>query len=159
MSKITYYINGNTVRELEESSPLRRDPTKTRRELEEARRKKNRRNAARRNRERAMVMNRAYVTFLSGCVIASAFAAFSLIQIRSNVTQQMKEVSALSSSVENMKAENDARYKEITTSVDLNEIKGVAMNQLGMTYASQDQIVYYTVENNNYMDQYSEIPE
>ncbi len=159
MSKITYYINGNTVRELEESSPLRRDPRKTRRELEEARRKKNRRNAARRNRERAMVMNRAYVTFLSGCVIASAFAAFSLIQIRSNVTQQMKEVSALSSSVENMKAENDARYKEITTSVDLNEIKGVAMNQLGMTYASQDQIVYYTVENNNYMDQYSEIPE
>lgn len=159
MSKTTYYINGNTVRELEESSPLRRDPRKTRRELEEARRKKNRRNAARRNRERAMVMNRAYVTFLSGCVIASAFAAFSLIQIRSNVTQQMKEVSALSSSVENMKAENDARYKEITTSVDLNEIKDVAMNQLGMTYASQDQIVYYTVENNNYMDQYSEIPE
>lgn len=159
MSKTTYYINGNTVRELEESSPLRRDPRKTRRELEEARRKKNRRNAARRNRERAMVMNRAYVTFLTGCVIASAFAAFSLIQIRSNVTQQMKEVSALSSSVENMKAENDARYKEITTSVDLNEIKDVAMNQLGMTYASQDQIVYYTVENNNYMDQYSEIPE
>lgn len=159
MSKTTYYINGSAVRELEESSPLRRDPQKTRRELEEVRKKKNRRNAARRNRERALVMNRAYVTFLTGCVIASAVSAFSLIQIRSNVTQQMREVSALSSAVENAKTQNDARYKEITTSVDLNQIKDIAINQLGMKYASQDQIVYYTVENNNYMDQYSEIPE
>ena len=61
--------------------------------------------------------------------------------------------------VENAKTQNDARYKEITTSVDLNQIKDIAINQLGMKYASQDQIVYYTVENNNYMDQYSNIPE
>ena len=33
------------------------------------------------------------------------------------------------------------------------------MNQLGMTYASEEQVVYYSVENNNYMDQYSDIPE
>jgi hypothetical protein len=43
--------------------------------------------------------------------------------------------------------------------VDLNEIKDIAMNQLGMTYASEDQIIYYSVENSNYMDQYSDIPQ
>ena len=81
MSKTTYYINGNAVREIGQPQPQRR-PQKTRRELEEARRRKNRRNAARRNRERAMVMNRAYVAFLTLCVIASAVAAFSLIRSR-----------------------------------------------------------------------------
>ncbi len=158
MEKRTYYINGNTVRELEEATPVRREH-RTRREIEEAQRRKNRRNAARRNRERNMSMSTAYVVFLSVCIIASAIAAFSLIQIRSSVTQQMKEVANIESQAADLKAENDARYKEITTSVDLNYIKDYAINQLGMTHATNDQIVYYTVDNDNYMDQYSDIPQ
>ena len=129
------------------------------RELEEIRRKKNRRTSARRNQERALSMNRAFVAFLTACVAASALVSVSLIQIRSNVTQQMKEVAALESQINDMKADNDARYKQITTSVDLNAIKDAAINRLGMKYASQDQIVYYSVDKNNYMDQYSDIPE
>ena len=71
----------------------------------------------------------------------------------------MKNVAALQSQIEDLQSDNNARYKEITNSVDLNYIKDVAMNQLGMTYASEEQVVYYSVENNNYMDQYSDIPE
>lgn len=158
MNKTTYYINGNAVRELDKAAPVRR-PQKSTRELEEIRRKKNRRKSARRNQERALSMNRAFVAFLTACVAASAFVSVSLIQIRSNVTQQMKEVAALESRINDMKADNDARYKQITTSVDLNAIKDAAINRLGMKYASQDQIVYYSVDKNNYMDQYSDIPE
>ena len=33
------------------------------------------------------------------------------------------------------------------------------MNQLGMKYAQEGQIVYYTVDNSNYMNQYSDIPQ
>ena len=142
MNKTTYYINGNAVRE-----------------LEKIRRKKNRRKSARRNQERALSMNRAFVAFLTACVAASAFVSVSLIQIRSNVTQQMNEVAALESRINDMKADNDARYKQITTSVDLNAIKDAAINRLGMKYASQDQIVYYSIDKNNYMDQYNDIPE
>lgn len=157
MSK-TYYINGNVVRELEESQPVRRDSA-ARRELEEAKRKKNRRKAARRNRENAMAMSRGYVFFLSLCVIAVAGAAFSLIKIQSSVTQRMKEVAAIESQITDLKAENDAKYKEISTSIDLNYVKDVAINQLGMKYPSPEQVVYYSVENTNYMDQYRDIPQ
>ena len=104
-------------------------------------------------------MNRAFVAFLTACVAASALVSVSLIQIRSNVTQQMKEVAALESQINDMKADNDARYKQITTSVDLNAIKDAAINRLGMKYASQDQIVYYSIDKNNYMDQYNDIPD
>ncbi len=157
MSK-TYYINGNTVRELEEAQPIRPE-RRSREEIERTRREKNRRNVARRNRERAFGMSSGYVFFLSICVAASAFSAVSLIQTQSSVTQKMKNVAALQSQIEDLQSDNNARYKEITNSVDLNYIKDVAMNQLGMTYASEEQVVYYSVENNNYMDQYSDIPE
>lgn len=104
-------------------------------------------------------MNRAFVTFLTACVLASAFVSVTVIQTRSNVTQQMKEVAALESRVADIKADNDVRYKKITTSTDLNAIKDAAINRLGMKSATQDQIVYYSVDNNNYMDQYNDIPE
>ena len=71
MNKTTYYINGNAVRELDEAAPVRR-PQKSTRELEEIRRKKNRRASARRNQERALSMNRAFVAFLTACVAASS---------------------------------------------------------------------------------------
>ena len=44
MSSKNYYVNGNTVRELD--TPVRHNQ-RTRKEIEEARRRKNRRNAAR----------------------------------------------------------------------------------------------------------------
>ena len=121
MNKTIYYVNGNAVRKLEEAEPQRHEHS-TRRELEDARRRKNRRRAARRNQERALSMNRAFVTFLTACVLASAFVSVTVIQTRSNVTQQMKEVAALESRVADIKADNDVRYKKITTSTDLNAI-------------------------------------
>lgn len=155
--KETYFVNGSTVRQLE-TQPVRRERIDRTKILEEQK-KKRRRNAARRNRERALHMSRGYVAFLTICVGIVAFAAVALVQIQSQVTQRMEHIAALESQITDLKADNDARYKEIVTSVDLDYIKDVAMNQLGMQYATEDQIIYYSVENNNFMDQYSDIPE
>lgn len=157
MSKM-YYVNGSTVRELEEARPVRPEH-KSREEIERARREKNARLAARRNREKAMGMSRGYVAFLTLCVILSAVSAFILIGTQASISNRMRSVAAMQSQIEDLRADNDARYKEITTSVDLNYIKDVAMNKLGMDYATEDQVVYYSVEKNNFMDQYSDIPQ
>lgn len=152
-----HYVNGNTVRQLS-AQPVRREmPDK--RKIEEDQQKRRRKNAARRNRERALYMSRGYVAFLSICVAVVAFASVALIRIQSQVTQRMENIASLESQITDLKANNDARYKEIITSVDLNYIKDVAMNQLGMKYASKEQIIYFSVEKDNFMDQYSDIPE
>jgi len=153
----TYYVNGSTVRQME-AQPVGR-PKPDRRKIREEQNKKRRRNAARRNRERALFMGKGYVTFLTLCVAVVALAAVSLIQIQSQTTQRMENIASLERQITNLKADNDARYKEIVTSVDLDYIKDVAINELGMNYATEDQIIYYSVENNNFMDQYSDIPE
>ncbi len=153
----TYYVNGSTVRQLD-AQPVRRERI-DRTKIEEERRKKNRRNAARRNRERAMYMSPARVMLLSACVAISTLAAVSLIQTQSQITQRMKHIASLESQLTDLKADNDAKYKEIVTSVDLDYIKDVAINELGMSYASEEQVVYFSVENDNFMDQYSDIPE
>ena len=155
--KKTYYVNGSTVRQLE-AQPVRRERI-DRTKIKEEQQRKRRRNAAKRNRERALGMSRGYVAFLTLCVGVIAFASVAMVQMQSQVTQRMEHIAALESQITDLKADNDARYKEIVTSVDLDYIKDVAINQLGMQYATEDQIIYYSVENNNFMDQYSDIPE
>jgi cell division protein FtsL len=155
MTTRRYYVSGNTVRELD--SPERRARIASQREREEARRRKARRNAARRNRQRAMEMSLGYVVFLTVCVAAIACMAAMYINVQSEMTSRMKNVASLQSQVIELQADNDARYKALTSSVDLNHIKEIAMNELGMTYPKESQVIYYSIDNSNYMDQYEDI--
>ena len=158
MSKMEeYYVSGNAVRKLE-AQPIRKEKPDVQQQ-EEQQKKRKRQIAAKRNRERALHMSRGYVAFLTVCVGIVAVASVALIQIQAEVTKRMEAIAVLESQIADLKADNDARYKDIMTSVDLDYIKDVAMNQLGMQYASQEQIIYYSVENDNFMDQYSDIPE
>ncbi len=151
-----YYVNGNTVRELE--SPVRRDG-RSKEELEEIKKRKRRRNAARRNRQRAMEMSRSYVFFLTACVCVVAVMAVMYVNMQSGLTSRMKSIANLEEQLVDLRADNDARYKRAVTSVDLNYVRDVAVNKLGMSYPKKDQVKYYTVDNNNFMDQYRDIPE
>lgn len=155
------YIDGNTVRKLEAAPDYRREQEK-RREQEERRQKEIRRHnkhVARRNQERALRMNMGYVLFLTLAAAVTALVSAVYIQLQSDVTGRMRRISALESQVAGLKADNDAALKRISTSIDLDYVKNVAINQLGMVYPEADQIVYYTVEEDDYMNQYSEIPE
>ncbi|MCI5612915.1 MAG: hypothetical protein MR356_01075 [Agathobacter sp.] len=152
-----YYVDGNTVRELNPEREAERRRQQQQREAE--RRKRNRQNAARRNRQRTLSMSKGYMAFLASCVVLVAVVAGYYVKLQSQVTTTMRQVAALESQITDLKCDNDAKYKTIATSVDLDYIRDVAMNQLGMNYARADQIVYYSVDNSNYMNQYRDIPQ
>ncbi len=148
------YIDGNVVRKLEAAPDYRRE------EEEKRRRALRRRNqhVARRNRERALKMNRGYVAFLSFAAMVTAFVSVVYIQLQSDLTGRLRNISALESQISDLRADNDALLKRIDTSVNLEAVKEAAIHQLGMVYAGADQIIYYSVENDDYMSQYKDIP-
>ncbi|MDD6156846.1 MAG: hypothetical protein PUB52_07510 [Lachnospiraceae bacterium] len=156
MEERNRYITGSAVRELEPAPARRerRDP----REEEAERKRRARRNAARRNRQRTLYMSKGYVAFLTLCVAVGAFFAVSYVKLQADITYRMKHIASIESQISDLKADNDANYKRIMTSVDLNEIKSTAINELGMAYATEEQVVYYTVESSNFIDQYVDIP-
>ena len=92
-----------------------------------------------------------------GAVVFALFAG-AYIKIQSDITARMKIISRLESQISDLRAENDEAYKRISTAIDLEAVKDTAINELGMFYATSDQIVYFTVENDDYMNQYSDIP-
>ena len=160
----SYYVQGNAARRMEaapdvweEQEILRKKRVeRARRQQEEQRRRKA---VARRNQKHALIMSKGYVTFLSVAVIVTCITSIFYIKLQSDVTTRLNRIAALESSVSDMKQDNDAAYKRIATSVNLEKVKKEAINELGMTYPSSDQIVYYSIEHSDYMTQYDNIPD
>ena len=152
-----YYVDGNTVRRMEAVPDYRRE----RREREEREREeqlRRRKRQVRRNQERQLRMSKSYVIFLTMAVIFGVFAG-TYIKIQSDMTARMNTISNLESQIADLKADNDEAYKRIRMSVDLDSVREKALNELGMSYAKESQIIYYTVDNDDFMNQYSEIPQ
>ena len=53
---------------------------------------------------------------------------------------------------------NDTAYNAATDSVNLEEVRSKAMNELGMVYAAQGTVIEYDSPTSDYVKQYSDIP-
>ncbi len=140
------YIQGNTARRLEE-------------EINRPGRRKQLGNAARKNRERAHHMNLGYVLFLSLALVAMGAILTVYIGLQSDITSSIKNISRLESRLNTMKLDNDEEYSRITSSVDLEEVKRIAIQELGMKYAEEGQIVTFSGKGSDYMRQVADIPD
>ena len=58
-----------------------------------------------------------------------------------------------------IKEDNNAYESQVTSDVDLNTIKKLAIGRLGMNYPKDDQKKTYTMPSNSYVRQYQEVPE
>lgn len=140
------YVYGNTVRKLDVKRALEEEP---RRRLS---------NETRKNRDKAHHMNLGYVTFLLAALLISGFVLINYIQLQSDITNNVKQIASLESSLNSLRQANDEEYSRLMSSVDLEEIKRVAIGELGMTYASEEQVITYVNEGSDYVRQFSDIP-
>ena len=149
------YEDGNTVRRLETVPDYHEERKKRKEERRVSEQKRRRRRAARRNRERALKMNAGSVAFLSVCVMVVALTSVAYVDLQSDLIFRQRSIETLQSEISALKLENDAAYKRITASIDLKAVKKQA-KKLGMKYPTDQQIKYYTIENADYMTQYSD---
>ncbi|NLL79677.1 MAG: cell division protein FtsL [Clostridiales bacterium] len=140
------YIYDNTARELD-----------VRRAMEEAPKKKLS-HTARKNREKARHMNLGYVLFLTMALGVTGIILIGYIRLQSDITASVKNISRLESRLSTLKMENDEELSRIESSIDLGEVKRIAMEELGMTYAEEGQIVEYSSEGSDYVRQVAELP-
>ena len=146
------YIEGNTVRKL---NPV---PRREQEEREEQQRTKRADRTTRANRQRALMMGPGYLLFLTLAVVMTVGICALYVHLQSGINSKMKHIASLESEIMELRMDNDAAMKRVETSVNLDDIREQAMNVLGMVYPSQDQIIYFEVNIDDYMNQYQDIP-
>lgn len=138
------YVYENTARKLEPARPQRQQPVRQPRPH------------VRKNRDRARYMSAGYVLFLAAALCAAGVILLNYIQLQARLTNTAKTVAAKESQLNNMRIANDEAYNRVLNSLDLEQIKRVAIGELGMVYAQEGQIIGYTAESRDYMRQASE---
>ena len=142
-----YYVQGNAVRRLDVTREIERRPVK----------KAN--NTARKNRERAKHMSAGYVMFLCIAMLVTGIILTNYIGLQSDITNSVKHISSLEKQLNDLKLANAEEYSRITSSVNLEEIRRIAIQELGMQYAEEGQIIPFTSQTNDYVKQMADIPQ
>ena len=142
-----YYVQGNAVRKLDVTREIEKQPVKKVS------------NSARKNRERAKHMSAGYVLFLCIAMVVTGIILTNYIGLQSDITNSVKHISTLEKQLNDLKLANAEEYSRITSSVNLEEIRRVAIQELGMQYAEEGQIVSFTSQNNDYVKQMADIPQ
>lgn len=157
----TYYYNqGNAVRKTEVYSarPARSLPTREQREREKREEALRRQRITDRRRVAALRKNRLLTGYMIVAVILTCTMLVGYVSLQTNVSTRMNHVAELENELSKVNADNKAAESRIATTTNLSEIKDKAINDLGMVYATSNQIVYYNVDGSDYMSQYHDIP-
>lgn len=142
------YVDGTAVRKLEtlpaETTKRRQTPSTSL--------------STKKNRERALQMNFGYVLFLTAAAVATVFMCVTFLQLQAKGTRLQEQVTVLEAKLDAAILENNSDYNRIMTGVDMEHVKDVAMNELGMIYAKKSQIVTYEANDGDYVRKYSDVP-
>lgn len=109
--------------------------------------------------KRATTISLPYLIILSIAMIVTLFICVDYLQLQSDMTARIKNISKLESELESLKSDNDNLDKRINTSVDLDYVYKVATEELGMVYAKKSQVRFYERSEQGYIRQLEDIPE
>ena len=104
-------------------------------------------------------MSAGYVLFLLTALVATGIILVYYIGLQSDITNSVKHISVLERQLNELKVANEEDYSRISSSVDLEEIRRIAIQELGMLYAQEGQIISFASENSDYVKQMAEIPQ
>lgn len=84
---------------------------------------------------------------------AAALLTLKYISLSSEITALTNGITKLESQVNTLRTENDEYYGRIMSSVDLEEVREVAIMDLGMVYANEEQVITYDAQVEDYVEQ------
>lgn len=137
------YYNGNAVRDFPMENPKPRQLVKKR---------------TKSKKRKSPAFSGRYTAILAVALIAICSMCVYYIQAQSELTKQRKQIEKLEQEVNLLNDENNVTKERLQSQVDLDQIYEIATQKLGMVYAKDKQIIYYSGQSKDYVRQYSEIP-
>lgn len=139
----SFYTNSSLAYNLDVTKELKKRPSGEPLRVYEGQRKK----------EQKMSMSFMYVLYLAGVLVVLGYALISYLNLQSDITNLVDNISGYEQTLNNLTLANEDEYSKMINTVDYDEIRKIAIEELGMVYASEDQIVTYTRENSDYVRQ------
>ena len=141
------YVRGAEARKIDVRTAEFAEPThRTLREME-----------GEKKRQKKMHMSFLYIAFLCAAFFCFGYSLISYIKLQAEINASVDRISAYEIELNNLTLANDDEYSKMVNAVDLEEVKRIAVEELGMVYADENQVITYTRENSDYVRQLQDI--
>lgn len=145
-SRQHYYADGNTVRRVRIS--------------EEERQLRVQQGRSRKAKRAHRLMSISYLMFLTLSLAAAGIVLAYYIMLHAQLVDTADRISGMEKQLAALTQENDEAYNRISGSVDLEEVRRIAIQEYGMKYVGEGQIVTYSDGGgSDYVRQKAEIPD
>ena len=151
MDRGQFYVYGSAVQQAE---ALPKRMPKTRREAPEHVSRQ-----VARNRNRARNINPAYAVFLVVAAFCAVFLCVMYLKLQSDAVNRSENITTLQEQLADLTEANNTAYNAAADSVNLEDVRNKAMNEMGMVYESQGTVIEYESPASGYVKQYDSIPE
>ncbi|MCD7863813.1 MAG: hypothetical protein LUG61_09985 [Lachnospiraceae bacterium] len=102
---------------------------------------------------KASPVNRLALVTVTAAFLFLGLIVLRYLSLQSDITQLRTNIQSLESEVNDLTVSNDEYLSRIEASVDLEDVREVAIMDLGMVYATEDQIITYDSQIDDYMEQ------
>lgn len=154
----TSYIDGNTVRKLD-NAPEHRRVERSYEEVAPRRQTERQPQKQPRKQPRSLSgINFASCVVLTAAIMVTLYVCVDFLQLQTEVSRMEKSIRSLENQLTNLTNENDAEYASIETALDLKEVYRIAVEELGMVYPNKNEVITYQGSDEDYVRQYEDIP-
>ena len=94
------------------------------------------------------------VLVLTAALVAAVYLCVGYLKVQSDIVQMKKHIITLESELENINDLNEVLCMKVNSAVDLEYIYDVAVNELGMVFSNENDVVNYTRSYNSFVRQY-----
>ena len=128
------------------------------RQYEEPYREKRTSRQVRKNRKKALHMSAGYVMFLTMAAVIALIVCINYVQLQARITSSSKNITAMQEELASLREENTTIDNAVMATVNLDEV-GKKADEMGMVYATAEQIMGYESPSSDSVKQYESIPE
>ena len=105
-----------------------------------------------------MTLGAGYVAFVAVMCAAALFACVRFLWLKEIVTSQRSRIAVQETKLTKLRSENDALLESLINALDWEDIRDTATNRLGMKYAGEEQVEWYSTDGDGYVRQYRDVP-
>ena len=140
-------VYGNVVREV--AVPVPKKTESENRPVEVPKKRGNR---------KGQTLSIPYCMLIAAACVCIIMCGCNYLQLQALSTKYQKDIAEKESQLAEMKKENMDELNRIEASINLDEIREIATNELGMVYATEENVVLYENTMHNYVEQYDDVP-
>jgi cell division protein FtsL len=104
-------------------------------------------------------ISKASLFILTMAIAATLYCCIEFLMLQYQVNRMEKDIIAMEQSLNDMRSKNDAAYEQINMVYDLDYVYGVAVNELGMVYPNNNEVITFESTDDSYVRQYADIPD